>query len=39
MSSAIKEYKGMKNFQEAEALQRMLLAFIDEIDVLIYQLR
>lgn len=39
MSSAIKEYKGMKNFQEAEALQRMLLAFIDEIDILIHQLR
>lgn len=39
MSSAIKEYKGIKNFQEAEALQRMLLAFIGEIDILIHQLR
>lgn len=39
MSSAVKEYKGMKNFQEAEALQRILLAFIDEIDLLIQQIR
>ncbi|ELY3739107.1 DUF4435 domain-containing protein [Cronobacter sakazakii] len=39
MSNAVKEYKGLKNFQEAEALQRILLAFIDEIDVLIQQLR
>lgn len=39
MSSAVKEYKGMKNFQESEALQRILLAFIDEIDHLIHQLR
>ncbi|EPC2361167.1 MULTISPECIES: DUF4435 domain-containing protein [Citrobacter freundii complex] len=39
MSSSIKEYKGMKNFQESDALQRMLLAFIDEIDHLVHQLR
>lgn len=39
MSSAVKEYKGMKTSEEAEALQRILLAFIDEIDLLIQQLR
>lgn len=39
MANAIKGYKGLKNFQDAEGLQRMLLAFIDEIDVLIQSLR
>ena len=39
MSSAVKEYKGMKSFQDAEALQRMLLAFIDDIELLIQRLR
>lgn len=39
MSRSIKEYKGLNNFQEAEALQRILLAFIDEIDSLIHQLK
>ncbi|MDE9483374.1 DUF4435 domain-containing protein [Xenorhabdus bovienii] len=39
MSNAIREYRGMKNFQEANALQRILLAFIDEINHLVQQLR
>jgi hypothetical protein len=39
MANAIKEYKGLKSFQDSEGLQRMLLAFIDEIDILIQSLR
>lgn len=39
MYSAVKEYKGMKNFQDAEALQCMLLAFIDDIELLVQRLR
>ncbi|WP_283647970.1 DUF4435 domain-containing protein [Hafnia paralvei] len=39
MANAIKEYKGLKSFQDSEVLQRMLLAFIDEIDMLIQNLK